>query len=158
MNVKDMCEAQFYENFKISERQYEILLAKINNSANIVRSDFKLHFFLYFVSGRTTYRRIKEKFGCSKSTAHRHIEEIAMVLVGFASRSITFPHPNEFQELKDGMSKYGDSNVILALDGTEISITKPYCNGMNFYNRKQHFSITLLALVDHKLRFRAISY
>ena len=61
MNVKDMCEAQFYENFKISKRQYEILLAKINYSANIVRSDFKLHLFFVFCFGENNISTHKRK-------------------------------------------------------------------------------------------------
>ena len=51
-----------------------------------------------------------------------------------------------------------ERGAILALDGMEIQITKPKRDGMSFYNRKARFSLNFICAVDHKLRFRAVTY
>ena len=49
-------------------------------------------------------------------------------------------------------------NCLLAIDGTEIQISKPSSRPFSYYNRHDVFSITFLCAVDYKMRFRAISY
>ena len=76
-----------------------------------------------------------------------------------AHEEIKFPMEEELQELKEGFG-YGEPNniVVLAIDGTHIEAKKPQKYPFSYYNRHSTFSINIIAIVDHKLRFRGVTY
>ena len=98
-SIEIMDDTQFYENFRLTRNQFEILLEKVINQQPIKKARFKLLLFMYFISERTTYNRIKEKFGCAKSTSHRYIEKVSKIFCENYKRSL-FPSSDEFEELQ----------------------------------------------------------
>ncbi len=159
-NINFINEDQFLNAFRMSRNCFGTLLEYIRPAGkNILFLEFKMHMFLYFIGHKCTYREIRELFGIPKSTAYIYLKEMSDLLLPITKDYIRFPKRDEFLELCNGFERIGGvENCLLAIDGTEIQISKPSRSGFSFYNRHDVFSVTFLCAVDYKMKFRAITY
>lgn len=76
-----------------------------------------------------------------------------------SKNKITFPDETEYGELNRGFKQLADmEGCILTLDGTQIPIIRPSECPFDFFERKGTFSLKLICVVDHKMRFKGVTY
>ncbi|XP_048750321.2 uncharacterized protein LOC125662190 [Ostrea edulis] len=111
--------------------------------------------FLWFMSNQDKYASIADRFGMSESTASYAIRNlIAFIHDHLLSKVVVWPTIAEQQEIKDMYwDLKGFPGVVGMIDGTHISITKPAERGVDYYNRKDYYSVVLQAVVREDLRF-----
>ncbi|KRH94048.1 putative nuclease HARBI1 [Pseudoloma neurophilia] len=158
-SIDNLSEHQFHNIFRMSKRCFSSLIDLIIEKYSIKNLAKKLRVFIFFISHKTTYRLIQEQFGVSKSTLFDWITELAVVMSSIAHEKIKFPTKEEYEELTQGFEEIcGVKNCLLALDGTEIQISRPNSQPFSYYNRHDIFSVKFLCAIDYKLRFRGVSY
>ncbi|XP_061195126.1 putative nuclease HARBI1 [Saccostrea echinata] len=111
--------------------------------------------FLWFMSSQDKYASIADRFGMSESTSSYAIRNlIAFIHDHLLSKVVAWPTVAEQQEIQD---MYWDlkrfPGIVGMIDGTHISITKPAERGIDYYNRKDYYSVVLQAVVREDLRF-----
>lgn len=111
--------------------------------------------FLWFMSSQDKYASIADRFGMSESTASCAIRNLlTFIHDNLLKRVIVWPTIAEQQEIKDMYNDLkGFPGVVGMIDGTHIPITKPSERGVDYYNRKDFYSVILQAVVREDLRF-----
>ena len=67
------------------------------------------------------------------------------------------PTEDDWREIESGFRrKWNFPNCCGALDGKHVALRKPADTGSLYFNYKNHFSVVLMALVDHQYRFTYI--
>uniref|UniRef100_A0A672GHH6 DDE Tnp4 domain-containing protein n=1 Tax=Salarias fasciatus TaxID=181472 RepID=A0A672GHH6_SALFA len=100
------------------------------------------------------YRSISHLFGVGLSTCclikHEVVTAINKIL---KPKYIRHPTAAEMRVIVQGFrDKWHFPQVAGAIDGTHINIRAPSENSASYYNRKGDYSITLQAVVDHRMR------
>lgn len=118
----------------------------------------RLLIFLWYMASLDKYAAIADRFGVSESTASYAIRNLISFIHDYLlSIIISWPTPQEQQEMKDMyMDLKNFPGVVGMIDGTHISIKKPSIRGIDYYNRKDYYSIVLQAVVREDLRFTNI--
>ena len=145
----------------MSRECFSKLLEKVIKESNIVLMTVKkVLVFLFYFGHISAYRKLRELFGISHATLFRIIKEMADIFHSLSLKEIKFPEPFEYEELKNGFLQFGCiEGTILAIEGTLIKISRPQSpNPFNYYDRKGHWSINFICVVDHKQRFRGVTY
>ena len=110
---------------------------------------------LWRLATGNSYRSCGLQFGYGKSTAKCICSEFERALLRRKDQFIKFPltrqeiteKVDEFEEM------YGIPQIVGAIDGCHIEINAPPRNHEDYYNRKQHYSVNLQAIVDSNLKF-----
>ena len=158
-NIKNMSNRQFEETFRMKKLVFDKLLKYIKDNSCLNISKNHLIIFIFYISHISTYRKLREIFGIPYATIFRIVKNVSNIVYKLATAEIIFPEPHEYEELKQGFYQIASiSGTIMAIDGTHIPITRPKINPYAYYNRKSFFSINVVCLVDHKLRFRGVTY
>ncbi|XP_044588775.1 protein ALP1-like [Cotesia glomerata] len=101
-----------------------------------------------------SYRSICQKFNVSFAVALLSVRRVVNSLVAIAPNFIVWPDPEKVDNISHGFEvTSGFPNVIGAIDGTLINITKPRQHSESYVNRKGHHSIQLQAVCDSQARF-----
>ncbi|XP_055999976.1 putative nuclease HARBI1 [Ostrea edulis] len=118
----------------------------------------RLLIFLWYMASMDKYAAIADRFGVSESTASYAIRNLITFIHDYLLNIIIlWPTPQEQQEMKDMyMELKHFPGVVGMIDGTHISIKKPSIRGIDYYNRKDYYSIVLQAVVREDLRFTNI--
>ncbi|KAG0430745.1 hypothetical protein HPB47_021501 [Ixodes persulcatus] len=114
---------------------------------------------LYKLCSSAEDRTVAHLFGLGRSTVNDNYKEFCHIVVSELERdwlkmmtAAELPdHVREFQaalEFPQG---------IAALDGCHFPVSPPKVNASDYYNYKGWYSIILLALVDHRYRFRYVN-
>ena len=115
----------------------------------------RLLMFLWYMASLDKYGAIADRFGTSESTASYAIRNLVTFIHDYLLKVvILWPNPQEQQEIKDMYYNLkGFPGVIGMIDGTHISIKKPSDKGIDYYNRKDYYSVVLQAVAREDLRF-----
>ena len=115
----------------------------------------RLLMFLWFMASLDKYSAIADRFGTSESTASYAIRNLITFVHDYLlDVVILWPTPQEQQEIKDMyFDLKGFPGVIGMIDGTHIAIKKPSLRGIDYFNRKDYYSIVLQAVAREDLRF-----
>ena len=111
--------------------------------------DKRVLLFLWFICSLDKYASIADRFGVCESTACSSIHN----LLGFVKDHLTrklikWPTPGEQTEISDMfMDLYDFPGVQGMIDGTHIQIRPPSERGIDYYNRKDYYSVVLQACV-----------
>lgn len=110
---------------------------------------------LWYLANQETFRQIGDRFGISRSTAHKYINKTAIWIVNYLSGEfLKWPEIEERQTIRGQFEmKKGIPNVIGAIDSSHIRIAAPKEFKSDFFNRKQFYSIHLQAVVDDRKKF-----
>lgn len=100
------------------------------------------------------------QFGYGESTAKCICEEFAKAIAGKKDQFIQFPVTKEAIQnpIDEFEEKYGIPQIVGAIDGCHIEINTPPRNHKDYFNRKQHYSVGLQAIVDSNLKFIHASF
>ena len=94
----------------------------------------------------------------SKASVHRALWKVVEMLVERKEEYIAWPTEQEIAQIQQGFfSLAGFPQVVGCIDGTHIRIQEPVQHPNSFINRKYFPSINMLAICDHKSKFRYIS-
>lgn len=115
----------------------------------------RLLMFLWYMASLDKYAAIADRFGTSESTALYAIHNFITFINDYLLDAvILWPTPPEMQEIKDMYFELkGFPGIIGFIDGTHIPIKRPSERGIDYYNRKDFYSIVLQAVVREDLRF-----
>lgn len=110
---------------------------------------------LWFMASLDKYASIADRFGMSESTACCAIRNlIHFIHEKLLEKVVLWPSPEEQQEMKDMFLELkGFPGIVGMIDGSHITIRKPKERGVDYYNRKDYYSIVLQAVVREDLRF-----
>ena len=120
--------------------------------------DDRILLFLWFMASLDKYSSIADRFGMSESTACDSISELLNLIREYLVDSlIVWPSRNEMQHISDMyMELKNFEGVVGMIDATHIPISKPKHRGIDYYNRKDYYSVILQAVVREDLRFTDI--
>ena len=102
------------------------------------------------------------QFGYGKSTTKCICEEFEKALARKKDQFMQFPVTREDiqNSIDEFEEKYGIPQIVGVIDGCHIEINAPPRNHEDYFNRKQHYSLVLQAIVDSNLKFlhASVSY
>ena len=110
---------------------------------------------LWFLASLDKYASIADRFNFSESTACDSVRKLLRFMTDhLLEKLITWPSEVQQQE---SMDKFEDSKrfpgVIGMIDGSHIPIIKPKERGVDYYNRKDQYSVVLQGGVKHDMQF-----
>lgn len=109
---------------------------------------------LWFMASLDKFASIADRFGISESTACAVHDLVCFIHEFLLDKIVVWPTADEQQEMKHlyvELKKF--PGVIGMIDGTHIQIKKPSVRGIDYYNRKDYYSIVLQAVVREDMRF-----
>ena len=135
-----------------------ILCRRSTGGSPQIPLDDRILMFLWYMASLNKYAAIADRFGVSESTASFAVRNLITFIHDYLlSVIILWPTPQEQQEMKDMFMELKHfPGVVGMIDGTHIAIKKPSIRGIDYYNRKDYYSIVLQAVVREDLRFTNI--
>ena len=151
------------EHFRVTRETFEYLCDLVR--ANLQKQDTRfgvpvsveerVGLALWRLATGNSYRSCGLQFGLGKSTAKIICSEFEQAVFDLKDCFITFPLTNEEigEKIEEFEELYGIPQIVGAIDGCHIEINAPPQNHEDYFNRKQHYSVNLQAIVDAKLKF-----
>ena len=149
----------FRENFKISRAAFIAIVTSIKASGFYVRTatgsvrgmhkqrircTMALALTLLYLSEKCSLRAVANMAGISKSTCHKHIHKVLIILAfHIFPRVVKAPTTEaEFNAIAlDFQNRSYLSFIMGAIDGTHIPILRPSVDSTDYMNRKGFFSM-----------------
>ena len=163
-----MDDSTFKRHLRLSRSQFDQLLFLIqqdsNSEADITQCgrprisvERQLLMVLCYLANDNSFREISDKFAVTQSCAYRVIVRMLNAINRLAPLFIK--HWNDADKMTNSekfQALTGLCNVIGAIDGCHIRITRPPKHGDDYLNRKGYYSILLQGVCDHEGIFRDI--
>ena len=125
-----------------------------------IKPEKKIAMFLKYIGSTETILDPSELFGVCEATMIRIRRQITDAIISeLLDTTIQWPNVGEYQNISAHLSardQYNFPDVIGALDGSHIPISKPYENPDALYNRKKFHFVVLQAVCREDLRFTDI--
>ncbi len=114
---------------------------------------------LWWLGNGETYRSVGQTFGISAAAVGCITKDFVGALVNLRNRFIVWPRSEEqcLNSVKSFENLSPLPNVFGAIDGTHIRIKAPEESTVDFFDRKQCYSIGCQGVCDGKLRFISMS-
>jgi hypothetical protein len=170
--VPDMSDAQFQSNFRVSRRDFDYLADSMHDgwsrrspterrhSAD-VSIRMALALFLCRLSTKATLRENANLFGVARSTVCTVTKRMSRLVCARFGKLIQMPRtPEEWRAIARRWNQQSLlPNVVGALDGTLIPISRPFCDerAIPFWSRKQSYSYNVQALCDERQLFMNVA-
>ncbi len=115
----------------------------------------RLLMMLWFMASKDKFSAIADRFGMSESTANMAIRNL-LVFLNENLRDTIICWPSDAGKIEI-QGKYEElrnfPGVVGMIDGSHIPIRMPSVRGVDYYNRKDYYSIVLQAVCREDLRF-----
>lgn len=154
-----MHDQQFQANFRISHETFDFLLSRISwriskrntNMRKSIPADKRLAVTLYLLGDGSSLRSVANIFGISEQSVSNIIRNVTGAIIAeLAKEFIAIPSGQHLIDVMNGFQALsGLPNCVGAVDGSHISIKAPTQNPIDYYNRKQDYSIVLQGVCDH---------
>ena len=110
---------------------------------------------LWRLATGNSYRSCGLQFGLGKSTVKIICSEFEQAIFDLKDHFIKFPLTIEKnrEKMEEFEEMYGIPQIVGGIDGCHIEINAPSQNHEDYFNRKQHYSVNLQAIVDANLKF-----
>lgn len=168
--VPRMDDRQFKSHFRLKLQTFKILAESLEASwdriavrrkkLDRINVQLALMIFLWRISNTVTYREIGFSFGVSKSTALKVCRRISSLLIHHHHRLITLPHSSTMWRAQAvaWSAKTTFPGVVGAIDGCHIPlVVAPTDYAVEYFNRKQFYSIVLQAVVNSDQLFMHVT-
>eukprot|EP00794_Sanderia_malayensis_P009556 gene9556-10543_t len=114
---------------------------------------------LWWLANGGSYRSVGQTFGISRSIVCRITKDFVGVMVLLRDRYIRWPR--SLEECTKCIKTFENlsplPNILGAVDGTHIEIIAPENSTVDFFNRKQRYSISCQGVCDGNLIFLSMS-
>ena len=114
---------------------------------------------LWWLANGESYRSVGQKFGISSSIVGRITKDFVGALVPMRNTFITWLQTHE--DFKESVNTFVDlstlPNVFAAIDGTHVQIAAPEQSTVDFFDRKQRYSIGCQGICDGNMKFLSVS-
>jgi hypothetical protein len=148
-------EYQFHNFFRMSKGRFYSLLGQIKQQTEI--NDIELLIYLFRLGHGNGYRVIAGVFRRSMDYCRRAFLKCVSAINALESTYLQKPSPTVFPDIARSFeTKTGRNDIVGAIDGTFIAIQKPDEYSDNHYNRKQFYSIHMLAICDWSMKFQYV--
>ncbi|KAJ8304911.1 hypothetical protein KUTeg_018494 [Tegillarca granosa] len=139
----------------ISENISGILCRHSSGGSEQIPLHNRILILIWYMASLDKYSSIADRFGVSESTASCAIRNLLQFIQeNLVKKVIIWPTGDELQEIQDlYMELKGFPGVVGMIDGSHIRIHKPQIRGIDYYNRKEYYSIVLQAVVREDMRF-----
>lgn len=119
-----------------------------------------MFFCFRFLGHAGTYRTVSFSYRMGETTVRRIVHTTCKAIWEKLSPIVMAP-PNVkiWEKISDGFTQRCQyPNVIGAIDGKHVVVTKPNNSGSLYFNYKKEFSIVLLALLDAECNFISVDF
>lgn len=115
----------------------------------------RLLILMWYMASLDKYSSIADRFGISESTACCAVRNLLHFMNEYLLEElVVWPTAEEKREIQDMYNELKRfPGIVGFIDGTHIQIKKPYVRGIDYYNRKDYYSIILQAVVREDMRF-----
>ena len=151
------------EHFRVTRETFEFLCDLVRVKLQKQQTRFRVPvsveervgLALWRLATGNSYRSCGLQFGLGKSTAKIICGEFEQAIFDLKDRFIKFPLTSEEngEKMEEFEELYGIPQIVGAIDGCHIEINAPPQNHEDYFNRKQHYSVNLQAIVDANLKF-----
>ena len=151
------------EHFRVTRETFEFLCDLVRVKLQKQQTRFRVPvsveervgLALWRLATGNSYRSCGLQFGLGKSTAKVICSEFEQAIFDLRDRFIKFPLTSEEngEKIDEFEELYGIPQIVGAIDGCHIDINAPTQNHEDYFNRKQHYSVNLQAIVDANLKF-----
>ncbi|XP_023727161.1 uncharacterized protein LOC111875283 [Cryptotermes secundus] len=159
-------ETKFFQYFRMSREQFEILLSKIGSDLKKQNTTFraaispreKLAVCLRFLATGDSFRTIAFSFRLGYCMVQNAVHGVCKAIVkNMLQEVMPTPTKNEWERIaREFWDQWQFPNCLGSLDGKHVVIEAPQNSGSLYFNYKKTFSIVLLALVDANYKFIAV--
>ncbi|XP_050028799.1 uncharacterized protein [Dermacentor andersoni] len=157
----------FKQSFRVSETTFRYLVdvcrpamqRQATNMRECVALEKRVAVSLYKLCSCAEDRAIADIFGIGRSTVNVIYREFCATVVATLEKEwVKMPSPDDMPaHIKEFQAVCDFPQGVGALDGCRIPVSPPKEHASDYYNYKGWYSIILLALVDHKYRFRYVN-
>ena len=126
--------------------------------------DIQIAVAIWRFANGSSVRCLEQNLGFSQGSIANFTDRFLKAILSRSDKYIRWPRtPEEFDAVKCGFAESRDddsgqlTDCIGAIDGSLIQIVKPANSGSMYVDRKNHFSIGLMAICDASCRFTCIS-
>lgn len=164
----DFVEDWWKENFRISRRTFEYIVRVVG--PDLAKRDTRLRqsipvnkrvaVALWRLATGDTYRSTGLQFGIGRCTAMLITHDFCEALAKRATEFIKFPETEQevLQSIGLFTNKSPFPHVVGAVDGSHIALkTVPVNERIEYFNRKQDYSIVIQGVADASFRFLDVS-
>jgi len=105
---------------------------------------------LWYLANQNSFREISDKFNITRSSAYRLVMGVLQDICKMGEQCIVWY--TEAEKADTAELFFGDTgirNVIGAIDGCHIRISRPARRGDDYMNRKSYYSVLLQGICDH---------
>lgn len=157
-------DEEFSRHFRMERTTFNELLRRLaprlperyeGFGERIIPPDERLYMVLWFLATNESYRALACRFGTSDSTVHESVDIVVSAIVEELANEVKFPTTEEECKLlsSEFQQRNGFPNIIGAIDGTHIKISKPSREPDVWVDRQGNHSIGIAAVVDQHRRF-----
>ena len=164
-------EDEFYATFGFSKERVFQLVAMCHRSLvsqiekkTALSPELKMLVFLDYVRSNGLQRSLGKAIhaGVHQSTVCRIIKQVSSAINEHFDQFVSFPDEREINGIsKQFIARDNVPGVFGCIDGTHITIKRPPSDNVpapeRFYNRKNRYSINMLAVCDHTYKIRYFS-
>ncbi len=141
-------DVQFMSWFRMRRRTFHKFVTLVSKDG-LPDATTKSAIFLTKCATNNSFSRIADFANCGVGTAHRAFAEVMQKVNAMTSTYINWPTSASSRVISGKFRKKSHiSNVIGAIDGTHIKIDKPSQYPENYVNRKNFYSLNVLAVCD----------
>ena len=119
-------------------------------------NEFSLSFKFYrFLASDDSYKTIGGRFRLSPCTVSLIVPKVCEIIWdALLDKEMPPPQQADWETIEAGFkNRWNFPNCCGALDGKHVAVRQPAGTGSLYFNYKHHFSVVLMALVDHQYRF-----
>ena len=164
----DFVEDWWKENFRISRRTFEYIVRVVG--PDLTKRDTRLRqcihvnkrvaVALWRLATGDTYRSTGLQFGIGRCTAMLITHDFSEAIAKRATEFIKFPATEQevLQSIRLFTNKSPFPQVVGAMDGSHIALkTVPVNERIEYFNRKQDYSIVIQGVADASFKFLDVS-
>ena len=161
----------FKNHFRLTRATFDLLVAELathpvyqSKKGDHVPVDIQIAVAIWRFANGSSVRCLEQNLGFSQGSVANFTDRFLKAILSRTDKYIRWPRtPEEFDAVKRGFAESRDddsgqlTDCIGAIDGSLIQIVKPANSGSMYVDRKNHFSIGLMAICDASCRFTCIS-
>jgi hypothetical protein len=157
-------DEEFVRHFRMKRSTFHVLLEQLSPylpkpfngmGSVVIPPEERLYIYIWYMATSETYRALACRFGTTDSVVHESVDMVLNAIMKVLTSEVMFP--STLHKCKKIAAKFavrnGFPNIIGAIDGTHIRITKPRHEPDVWIDRKGSYSISCAAIVDSDLRF-----